>query len=165
MKLLATFTDPYSDDTSNYTERVAGRAVIFDGEKVALLHVVQGGYYTLPGGGIDDDDIVTGMAREVIEETGCEVAIGQEVGMAITYFDRWHNKQIDYCYIARKTSGGQPTNHTAFEAAEGYKLTWAPSIDAAIELAENTSPIQADAKLVRARDLLFLRTTRDILPR
>jgi 8-oxo-dGTP pyrophosphatase MutT (NUDIX family) len=82
-------------DEASYKPRTAGRAIIFDGEKVALLHVANSGYYTLPGGGIDNDDLTSGLKREVMEEIGCEIEVGKEVGSAVVYFDRWKNRQVD----------------------------------------------------------------------
>ncbi len=75
MQLLGSFkaTDVEDNvpeyDYDTFKLRTAARAVIFDGKKVALIRVNEHGYYMLPGGGIDDDDIKTGLAREISART------------------------------------------------------------------------------------------------
>jgi 8-oxo-dGTP pyrophosphatase MutT (NUDIX family) len=101
MKLLATIkpedvdADVPSFDYGTFTPRTAARAIVFDGEKVALIHIIEHGYYMLPGGGTDGDDLQTGLAREILEELGCEVEITGEVGSTEVYIDRWRQKQTD----------------------------------------------------------------------
>lgn len=165
MTLLGTFqgTDITQADYANYKIRIAGRAVLFDGSKVALVHVSKHGYYMLPGGGVEDEDIPTGLAREVREELGCEITIGQEVGTAIVYFERWHNKQVDRCYLAQKDGDERATSRTDFEVEEGHQVVWADSLADAISLAENTEADDPEGKLVRARDLAFLKAAQKLL--
>ncbi|HEU4966613.1 MAG TPA: NUDIX domain-containing protein [Candidatus Saccharimonadales bacterium] len=141
-----------------YKGRTAGRAVIFDGDRVALIHVKASGYYMLPGGGLDDDDMEAGLAREVQEEMGCHIELLRPVGIIEVYFDRWKQRQIDYCFMARKIGDGAAMDLTDFERDEGYETVWMPSLQAAIVLMEAASPEAFDGRLVRARDLLFLQT-------
>src|SRR5690242_4400614 len=146
MKLLTSIypedVDPASPkfDYSTYTERPAGRAIIFDGDKVALIHVSKHGYYMLPGGGIEDEDIPTALAREIMEELGNAVTIEQEVGSIEVYFDRWQQKQIDYCYTARKVGADHDTELIQFEKDAGYQTVWADDLAEAIKLIEDAMP-------------------------
>lgn len=165
MKPLATIrpedvdTNAPHTDYSNFEIRHAVRVILFNGQKVALLHVKKHGYYMLPGGGIDEgEDAMTGLARELQEELGCGVDVGQEIGRIETYFVRWHHKQIDTCYVAHKARELGDKSQTDFEVEEGHEVVWAPSLDAAIALTEGSIPENSDGKIVRARDLLFLRT-------
>lgn len=144
-------------DYASYTDRPAGRAIIFDGQRVALIHVSASGYYMLPGGGLDGEDAQTGLIREVLEETGMRIELLSPVGRITVYFDRWHKRQIDDCFTARMVGMGQVAGLTDFETAEGYGLVWASTLQKAITLMENAVPLARDGKLVRARDLLFLR--------
>jgi len=168
MELLATIrpsdVDPDAPDFDygTFRERVAGRAVMFDGDKVALIFVEKDGYYMLPGGGIDDDDMAAGLARELLEETGCRVDIGEPVGRIDVYIDLWRNKQMDYCYVARKVGDAGAQNLTEGEAKAGYKLVWPVSINDAIRLVKAALPQVRDGKLIQARDLLFLETAAKI---
>ncbi len=162
MQLLATLkaTDVEDNlpdfDYTSFRPRTAGRAVIFDGEKVALIHVKKHGYYMLPGGGIDDENLSAGLAREIRQELGCEVEITSEVGSTIIYMDRWSTKQTDYCYTAKKIGITMDRSPTDFETEEGHEIVWADNLAEAIQLVEAAAPANRDGKLVRARDLLFL---------
>jgi len=164
MKLLATLKpeDIESNvpefDYSIFTPRAAGRAIVFDQERVALIHVTKHDYYMLPGGGIKNEDIHAGLIREIREELGCEITITAEVGKVEVYFDRWKKKQTDFCFMANKvisTNAGTPTE---FEISEGHKIIWANNILEAMQLIEKAQPLHRDGKLVRARDLLFLKS-------
>lgn len=109
-------------DYSTFTTRPAGRAIVFDGDKVALIKVSSHGYYMLPGGGLDDDDIQAGIAREILEELGAEVRLDKEVGTIETFFDRWQQKQVDYCFTAHLIYADAQRDITEFEADEGHEI-------------------------------------------
>ena len=164
MKLLATIksidVNPKAKnlDYDKFTPRIAARVVLLENKKVALIYVSAHNYYMLPGGGIDDDNIETGLKREVREEVGCEIEILEEIGYTRLYFDRWATLQTDYCYMAKAVSSGIELARTDFEESEGYKIVWANDINQAIELVKTADPKEDDGKIVRARDLLFLET-------
>lgn len=162
MKLLASIHPEDVDpsvapmDYSVFNARPAGRAIVFDGEKVALIKVSKHNYYMLPGGGLDDDDIQAGVAREILEELGAEVKLDKEIGSIEVLFDRWQQKQVDYCFTAHLIHANSEKALTDFEVEEGHEIVWAANIDEAIKLVETAIPEQTDGKLVRARDLKFL---------
>lgn len=164
MRLLATIrpedVDPQAvpADYAAYAPRRAGRAIMFDGDKICLIHVGAHGYYMLPGGGVEDEAVDAALTREIMEETGCEATIGQEIGSIETYFDRWQQKQTDYCYAARKVGNAQPITSTVFEKSEGHSVVWAKDITDAIKLIGAANPQARDGQLIKARDLLFLKT-------
>ncbi len=163
MKLLASIRPEDVDasvtpqDYSTFKTRLAGRAIVFDGNKVALVKVGKHNYYMLPGGGLDGDNIQTGLAREILEELGAQVKLGEEVGIIEVLFDRWRNRQVDRCFTASLVHTNNPITLTDFEAQEGHEVVWAANLDEAINLMQNAKPQQTDGKLVRARDLTFLR--------
>ena len=144
-------------DYSTFRPRLAGRAIVFDGDKVCLIHVSAYDYYMLPGGGIEDEDIPTALAREIMEEAGCKATIEQEIGIIEVYFDRWQQKQTDYCYMARKASCNYETSATDFEKSEGHAVVWAKNLEEAIQLVEEAEPKGRDGNMVKARDLMFLK--------
>ena len=150
-------------DYDSFTSRNAVRAIVFDGPRVALLKVNLHGYYMLPGGGIDDgEDQYLALAREAQEELGCEVKVTSEVGSATIYNDRWKKKQTDFCYTVQLVHDTSNKDLTDFEIEEGHELIWAESISDAIKLMQGAVPKVRDGKLVRARDLIFLKTARDV---
>ena len=62
--------------------RVSVSALIFEGEDVLLAHRRAIDWWNLPGGAIDPGETVTeGLRREVREETGLEIEVGQLVGV------------------------------------------------------------------------------------
>jgi 8-oxo-dGTP pyrophosphatase MutT (NUDIX family) len=146
-----------------YNLRKAARAVLFDKEgKIAILHVRKHGTYKLPGGGIDEGESYDdGLAREIMEETGCTARVEKEVGMTIEYRDQWKLLQFSFCYTAHVLTHGEP-NFTDEEIADGFELIWVDLGDA-IELIENAKPTDYDAKFMRYRDLILLKKAKEIL--
>lgn len=142
-------------DYSAFKTRLAGRAVVFDGVKVALVKVGKHGYYMLPGGGLDDDDIETGTMREILEELGVEVKLDKEIGMTEVFFDRWRQRQVDYCFTAHLIHANAEKSLTDFEIEEGYEIVWAVNIDEAIKLVEAAIPEQTEGKLVCSRSKIL----------
>jgi 8-oxo-dGTP diphosphatase len=62
--------------------RVSVSALIIENEQVLLAHRRAIDWWNLPGGAIDPGETVAeGLRREVREETGLEIAIGQLVGV------------------------------------------------------------------------------------
>lgn len=62
--------------------RVSVSALIFEGEKVLLAHRRAIDWWNLPGGAVDPGETVDeALRREVYEETGLEVEVGQLVGV------------------------------------------------------------------------------------
>lgn len=62
--------------------RVSVSALIFEGEQILLAHRRAIDWWNLPGGAIDPGETVSeGLRREVREETGLEIEVGQLVGV------------------------------------------------------------------------------------
>lgn len=169
MRLLATLPDlseiksmPASEQPA-YNARQAARVVLFDGPKIALIHVSRHNYYMLPGGGIEEDNILASLRREINEELGCSINPKvRELGKVIVYFNRWMTRQTDYGYIAQKTTGLSPINTTEFEKAEGHKPFWCSDLNQAIALVHSSKPRFADGQLIRERELIFLHQAKTV---
>lgn len=171
MQLLATLkaqnveSDAPHFDYASFKPRAAVRAIVFDEDKVALIHVKEHDYYMLPGGGIESQDPTTELQREILEELGCEIEVTGEIGSIEVYFDRWSKKQTDFCYTAKKVRHIADATPTDFEVEEGHSIVWAQNLDAAMQLIDSATPANRDGKLVRARDLLFLKHAATSQPR
>ena len=62
------------DDTAPVFRRPSARAIIFKGDKIALVYSGKEKYYKFPGGGIhDDEDKKEALIREAREEAGLVV--------------------------------------------------------------------------------------------
>lgn len=171
MKLLATITDEDVFDgaknlaSENFFKRQAARAIVFnDKDEIYLLHMSNHGYHKLPGGGIDiSEDIHKALYRELIEEIGCPAKVVSEVGEIIEYRNGMEWVQKSYCFIARQAGELGETHLDQGEIEEGAQTAIATSIDEAIEILESDLPTTYEGKFIQQRDLVFLRTAKNLL--
>ena len=140
------------------TLRQAARAVVFDdADNVALLHVTKNGYYKLPGGGVEEgEDLMTALKRECVEEIGCEIEVGREIGMTVEYRGKFNIKQESYCYLARLAGPKGIPSFTEDEIADGFEALWVP-LKEAIRLVEVSNTEDYQGRFIIPRELLFLR--------
>jgi 8-oxo-dGTP diphosphatase len=85
------------------THRVGAFAVITDDEgRLLVSRRVDSGWFNLPGGGVEPDESVTeGLVREVREETGLEIEVGQLVGV----YSKPQKHEVVLAFRARITGG------------------------------------------------------------
>jgi ADP-ribose pyrophosphatase YjhB (NUDIX family) len=114
------------DEVATYDIRHAARAVVTDADGlVALLHVGNDGYYKLPGGGFEgSEDVRAALARECLEEIGCEVRITGEIGIVTEYRKRFGLKQISYCYTAEAVGEKHAPAFDESERQRGFEVCW-----------------------------------------
>lgn len=138
--------------------RQAARAIVFDDQQnIALLHVEKGGYYKLPGGGVEDgEDLITALKRECLEEIGCHVDVGQELGMIIEYRGKYNIKQESYGYITHLIGPKGIPSFTEKERADGFTVVWV-SLPRAIELVSQANTEDYQGQFIIPRELVFLR--------
>jgi len=148
-------------DLSTVNIRTAARAVLFDHSGlIPLLYVSKNQYHKIPGGGIDPgEDMVEGLKREVREEVGCAVEITGEVGKILEYRSKWNQLQTSYCYTGRIASKGELA-FTDEEKQLGFQVVWMTHDEAILRL-EQDEPVDYDGKIIRERDLVFLRRVRE----
>ena len=165
MKLIATIEDKVKINQVHITKkRYAARAVVFNGEAVALLHVSRDSYDKLPGGGTEkDESTIQTLEREIIEEIGCEIDSIQEIGRVdeIRALHKLH--QVSYCYIARCKSEKYPPMFTQKEIDAGFKVLWVKSINDAIKALENDTPNSYEGEFIQKRDLIILKEARKFI--
>lgn len=170
MRLIRELSD--EDITSklfNYEDirfrlRKSSRAVVRNAEKqIALLHVTKDGYHKLPGGGIEvNEDEISAVKREVMEETGAAIEIVDEVGMILEYHMERSFMQISYCYLADAVGAVQEPNLTKDERSKGFQQQWV-AIDEAVRLMESDQPHSDSGRFMLERDLTFIRAAQEIL--
>lgn len=151
-------------DVTGFDVREAARAVVFDGQKVALLYAATHGFYKLPGGGIEvGEDIATGLAREVLEEIGCRIRVTGEIGQTTEFRDAWRLKQHSYCYLADKVGRAATPQFTPEERADGFEVVWADNVEQATELVRRASGTGYEAPFIQRRDTLILESARRLM--
>jgi 8-oxo-dGTP pyrophosphatase MutT (NUDIX family) len=164
MDLLRTITEKevhpeyivVSEGKNKY--RKAVRGVVFDNEnKVGLIKVSKHNYYKLPGGGAEgsesDEDI---LKRECIEELGCDVNIGLELGRVVEHRDKINTDQESFCYLAKLNGKKGKPSLVGYEINDGFEPVWV-DIGEAIKLVENSQPDTYDGPFIKIRDLVFLK--------
>lgn len=139
-------------------KRQAVRGIILDKEnRVALLHSKTFNYYKIPGGGIESGEANdSALMRECVEEIGCTVEVGEELG-SITQVH-----QVSYCYLGKIIGEKGEPHFTEKELSQGFEIVWLP-LDKAIEAISTIVPNEKFANGIQERDLLFLNEARNIL--
>lgn len=160
-------SDSTEVDVSNFRERSAARAVLLDKSgRVYLLNVSKHGYHKLPGGGIDEgEEIKQALARELLEEVGCNAEIIAELGTVIEYRDYEDDglKQTSYCYLAKQAGKQVGSALEQDELEEGILGVKAKSIDDAIALLSQDKPDNLEGKFIQKRDIAFLQAAKEQL--
>jgi len=149
-----------------YQLRKAARAILIreDG-KVAIQNVAHRGFHKIPGGGIDlGENIEQALRREIREESGCEIEIGDPLGMIVEYRNWIDLIQISYCFLAKVVGDIHPIQLTESEIADGMQSLWF-SLEEAIAILSSENPEDKEAQFIVKRDLAFLRAAKEILER
>lgn len=106
MRLLKStkVTDLHPNIDNKFT-RKATRAIVLKGEEILLLFTKRYHDYSLPGGGIDEgEDNITGLVRELREETGAHSVTNiKEFGCYEEYRNWYKNDfniihMLSFCY-------------------------------------------------------------------
>lgn len=136
-----------------YRVRKAARAILLKDNQIGIIDVTKQGIHKIPGGGIEgDEDLKTGLTREILEETGYESKIDSELGLVIEYRDEFDQIQISYVYIAHAVGEQKEVNYMPDELEDGFKFEWI-DLDKAEELVEADNPDdQVDNKYINLRD-------------
>lgn len=159
MKLLKTiqFNNFSPEELAKFEIRHAARAIVFDqGKNIALLYVSKHSYHKLPGGGVEgEENISEALARECLEEIGCQVEVFGELGEIIEYRDKWSLIQHSYCYLANVVGQKGLPDFTPKEIEDGFGIKWLPLTEA-IEVLKNDRNDDYQGKFIQIRDICFL---------
>jgi len=149
--------------TLSYRLRKAARAVLFnDKNEIAILYVSKNNYHKLPGGAFEmGEDVADALKREVLEEVGSHIDIGDEIGLTIEYRNRNSEIQISYCYLAKVIGDLAKPSFDQYEQADGLQLLWV-GIDEAISLLMNDDTDVYNGKFIKKRDLIILNEAKRI---
>lgn len=118
--------------------RLGARGIVIreDG-KIAVFNKSNKNEYKLPGGGIEgDENPEEAFKREVLEETGCEVEIIDNLGITEEYKSKNKFKQISYVFVGKVIRDFKHLGLTKKEKEEGARLLW-ETPEKALELITN----------------------------
>jgi len=112
-------------------ERIAARGIILRGCEILLLYTKRYNDYSFPGGGVDpEEDLITGLKRELLEETGAQnIQVIKEYGL----FDEYRPSHYDdsdlihmtsYFYICKIDNELGKSNLESYEIANGMSAVW-----------------------------------------
>lgn len=160
MKLLKEITDKDicgTDGISNAEPRIAVRAILLDESgKIALLYMGKFDFYTVPGGGVEnEEDLDQALKREVLEETGCKCEIVSALG-CISESRILHDfTQISNYYIAKVIGEKGLPQLTQEEIEEQTEVQWYTPKEA-LNIIINEKPQLYRDKYVQYRDKIIL---------
>ncbi|OUR96895.1 DNA mismatch repair protein MutT [Halobacteriovorax marinus] len=140
----ATHSDIETTQNKSIFQRKATRAIALRGEMILMLYTERYHDYSLPGGGLDEgEDLISGMIRELQEETGAKnIQDVREFGIYEEYrpwykpdFDIQH--MVSYCFTCTVDEELGDTDFEHYELSNGMKPVWI-NIHDAIEHNEET---------------------------
>lgn len=160
MKLLKKITDKEilgQEGLSGSKPRFTARAILkTDDEFYAIMYSEKFNFYSLPGGGIEEnEDVITALRREIWEETGCECDTISELGYV--YENRAHCDFTQYSYyfiVTTKNTSGQ-TQLTDNEKASQMSVQW-HSIEDIVRLIVTPVHDTNQRKFIQAKDTAAL---------
>lgn len=131
MRLLRSTT--HSDVVPNGSSfhRQAARAIVLNGDNILMLYTERYHDYTLPGGGVDEgEDLVQGLIRELIEETGAQDITNIKTFGRYEEFRPWYKSDFDimhmesFCYTCDIHSELGDTQLEDYEVHNGMRPVW-----------------------------------------
>ena len=170
MKFIAKITDTDIGEKvyaiNNPTTRKAVRTILLnDSGEIALLHKAEKNEYKLIGGGIENQETLEqALRREVLEESGCEISILEELGYVEEYRTLNNFIQTSYVYVTKVSKNTGKLHLTEQEKDEGAELCWyKPEIalkqidDSYEKLAPSKYGSLYDSKIIIKRDSCILK--------
>lgn len=103
MKIFTIRTAPYENEIKYMRE--ACRAIIMRGDEILVSREERTDLWLLPGGGLEDNESAEECcAREVLEETGYTVRVGEFIATAVEFFDE--EMDINKYFVCEITGNG-----------------------------------------------------------
>ena len=148
MELIADLTDqnigltstPDTSDAS-FTVRRAVRAILKDGDKIAIMYIGQNGNFILPGGGVDpEESLPVALARELEEEVGCKGKIEKELGIVLEQRYKQKMIQVSYIFVCQLIGLVGTPNFTEKVRLRSFECRWLNPSEVLTELLQEQPP-------------------------
>ncbi len=141
MQLLFTIDRKDYDEAWAHSKRPSIRAVIFKGDKLAMVYSVRDKYYKFPGGGMEEhEEHHSTLIREVKEEVGLNVIPSsiKEFGEVVVLrksdiFENTVFEQESFYYFCDTEEAAGDQHLDDYEADAGFELRYV-SIEEAIRV-------------------------------
>jgi len=130
-------TPPAKPNGSIFTRHTA-RAIVLNGNNILLLFTARYDDYTLPGGGVDENETIeAALLRELQEETGVKSITQCNAFGRFEEVRAWYKDDFDYvyivsdCYVCEICGEFDKPQMEHYEVANGMRPVWV-NIDDAI---------------------------------
>lgn len=116
--------------------RPSVRGIIIRDGRLAMIHSLQLDYYKFPGGGTEgNEEQLTTLRREVLEEAGLCVCPGSEQPYGLVHRIQKGQQgdtfvQDNYYYLCRTEGEARPQQLDDYEAEEQFTLEWVTAAEA-----------------------------------
>lgn len=111
--------------------RHSTRGIVIKGEVILLLYTERYHDYSLPGGGLDEgEDKISGLIREMQEETGAQGVRNVKPFVRYDEYRPWHKEgadimhMISYCYVCDIDEQLGETTLESYETNNGMSPKW-----------------------------------------
>ena len=111
--------------------RLCTRSIAVKGNSILLMYTARYDDYSLPGGGLDqDENRIIGMKRELIEETGAQNIHNIQPFGIYEEYRPWYKPDFDvvhivsYCYTCDISNELGEANMESYEIKNGMKALW-----------------------------------------
>ena len=160
MKVLCELTDRNVLGTEGYSHaqpRLTARAIVRNEKGLfAVMYAEKFNLYSLPGGGIEgNEDKISALRREILEETGCTCDRIEELGCALE--NRAHADYTQKSFYFVSTTSGEPqaAELTEAEHRSMTRVQWR-SLDEVYVLIATPVHDTNQRKFLQARDVAAL---------
>ena len=133
MRKLRTHYHPEAKnlEEKSVLERLATRAISIQNKEILLLYTERYQDYSLPGGGVNqDEDIISAMKRELCEETGARNIRNVQAFGIYEEYRPWYKPGFDfvhmtsYCYTCDVDYDLAQTQLENYEIKNGMRPLW-----------------------------------------